>query len=103
MKHKKEIQTAKPRSKKGIFWWLTLALFVVSVVVFTIETATSGARLAKLEKQERALVQENSELSALLVESSSLTSLETKSSEMGFGIPQKIIYIGSEEGFAKLP
>jgi len=92
-----------PKTKRGFFWWLTIAVFVISVVVFTIETATSGARLAKLEKQEKELSAENAELSTKLVEYSSLTSLENKSNELGFGPPQKILYIGREDGVAKLP
>ena len=103
MKHKKQIIIKNPKTKRGIFCWLTLAVFVISVVVFTIETATSGARLAKLEKEERQLSAENAELSARLVEYSSLTVLEGKSGELGFSTPQKIIYIGREESVAKLP
>jgi hypothetical protein len=103
MKHKRQIVIAKPKTKKGIFWWFTLAVFVISVVVFTIETATSGARLAKLEREEKELAAENAELSAKLVGTSSLLELSQKSQELGFGTPQKIIYIGREEGFAKLP
>ena len=103
MKHKKQMIIKYPRTKRGTFWWLTLAVFVISVVVFTIETATSGAALAKLERQEKELVSENAELSTKLVEFSSLTSLERKSQELGFATPQKIIYIGRAEGFAKLP
>jgi hypothetical protein len=103
MKHKKNMTVKSPKSKTGILGWLTLAVFVVSVIFFTIETATSGARLANLEKQESELTGENAELSARLVEVSSLSGLEEKSQELGFGSPQKIIYIGREEGFAKLP
>jgi hypothetical protein len=103
MKHKKQIVFAKPKTRRGLIMWVTLAVFVISVVTFTIETATSGARLAKLEKQERELTAENAELSARVVESSSLMGLEQRSQELGFGSPQKIIYIGREEGFAKLP
>jgi len=88
---------------KGAILWLTLAMFVVSVVVFTVETATSGARLAKLEKLLKDLASENAELSNGLIEASSLSSVEGKSLELGFSTPQKIIYIGREEGFAKLP
>lgn len=88
---------------KGAISWLTLAMFVISVIVFTIETATSGARLAKLEKLQKDLVSENAELSNRLVEASSLLSVESKSSQLGFSTPQKIIYIGREGEFAKLP
>lgn len=80
-----------------------MAIFVISVVVFTVETATSGAKLAKLEKLERQLSQENAGLSSRLVETSSLRNLDGKSLDLGFAPPQKIIYIGREDGFAKLP
>ena len=103
MKHKKQMIIKYPKRKRGTFWWLSLAVFVISVVVFTIETATSGARLAKLERQEKDLASENAELSTKLVGFSSLSLLEAKSQELGFGSPQKIIYIGREAGFAKLP
>jgi len=103
MKHKKQMIIKYPKTKRGTFWWLTMSIFVISVVVFTIETATSGARLAKLENMERELASENAELSTKLVGFSSLSSLEAKSQELGFVSPQKIIYIGRAEGFAKLP
>jgi hypothetical protein len=103
MRLKKDTKLASPKLKRGGLWWVAMGVFVISVVVFTIETATSGAKLAKLEKLERQLSAENGELSSKLVELSSLRNLDGKSLELGFGLPQKIIYIGREDGFAKLP
>jgi len=76
-----------------------LALFVF----LTVETATSGATLANLEKQETRLIQENAGLKDEIVRASSLNGFEKKSAELGFVKPSKILYITTTEEVAKLP
>ena len=72
-------------------------------VFLTVETATSGAVLAKLENQEAGLLQENSDLKDAVVRASSLNGVEKKSVELGFVKPSKILYISSIEEVANLP
>jgi len=92
----------KKTFKPTIFWILGITL-MASFVYLTVETATSGAVLAKTESREAALVQENSDLKDTVVRASSLNGVEKKSVEMGFVKPSKILYINGSEEVAKLP
>jgi hypothetical protein len=92
-------------TKKGKLtpFWVVLGVFLVATVVFTIETATSGAQLAKITKQEGQLLEENRRLSSQLMQVSSLTSLEQKAESLGYFRPGKIIYVLEPAGVAKVP
>lgn len=72
-------------------------------VFLTVETATSGAVLAKMESREASLMRENSDLKDAVVRASSLNDVEKKSQELGFVKPSKILYINGSEEVAKLP
>lgn len=80
-----------------------LIFFVLSTVFVTIEVATSGAKLAKLEKEKISLARENEEIKEKLINGSSLTKLGDKAKEMGFDKPLGIIYVTEKEALAKLP
>lgn len=88
--------------KKILIWSLGVILVGLTVYV-TIESSTSGAELSNMEKIEAKLTQENDDLSNELVGNSSLNTLESKASELGFAKPTKILYIGEEQKVAKLP
>jgi hypothetical protein len=91
------------KSTKKILAW-TLGCIVLALFVFlTIETATSGATLANLEKKETAFAQENADLQDAIVRASSLNGFEKRSLELGFVKPTKILYITTTEEVAKLP
>ena len=98
----KQIKTIKSRGRLAPFW-VVVGIFLVTTVAFTIETATSGAVLAKEESREATLLQENSDLKDAVVRASSLNGVEKKSLEMGFVKPSKILYINGSEEVAKLP
>lgn len=83
--------------------WMTLAVLAAVSVYFTIEMATSGAEVARMEKREIALVKENRTLSDSIVKLSSLNQIEQKAQEMGFNSPQQVLYLGQEDPVAKLP
>ncbi len=77
---------------------------LLGLVAFMVaEAASSGAVLAKLEKEERMLAAENQSLSVELVRASSLVNFEIYATKMGFIKPQEILYITEKEVFAKLP
>lgn len=80
-----------------------LIIFGLFTVYLTIEVATSGARLAELERQAAELAGENQRLSGEIVRSSSLKDLGAKAEEMGFVKPSEVVYISADEVVAKLP
>jgi len=93
----------KNKSFKTTLFWILGISFMACFVFLTVETATSGAVLAKLENQEAGLLQENSDLKDAVVRASSLNGVEKKSVELGFAKPSKILYISSIEEVANLP
>ena len=93
----------KNKSFKTTLFWILGISFMACFVFLTVETATSGAVLAKLENQEAGLLQENSDLKDAVVRASSLNGVEKKSVELGFVKPSKILYISSIEEVANLP
>ena len=93
----------KSKKTKTYLWWGAGIVLMALFTYLTIETATSGATLAKLEKDESTLVQQNKELEEQIVKSSSLNGLEKRSTELGFAKPAKILYINTTSEVAKLP
>ncbi len=74
---------------------------MVASVILTIDTATSGAEIAKLEKTQASLIQENSSITDSLVKSSSLNLADGKAKELGFTQPERIVYISQKEAVAE--
>jgi len=93
----------KPRINKKFILWATTTSFLVLQVFFTIQTATSGAALASLEKERIELERENSYLSEEIVRSSSLTQSKEKAESLGYLQPEKILYVKGDDFLAKLP
>lgn len=93
----------KKKSIKPTLFWILGITLLACFVFLTVETATSGAVLAKMESRELSLAQENADLKDALVRASSLNGVEKKSVEMGFVKPSKILYINGSEEVAKLP
>lgn len=89
--------------KIPIYLTPVLIAFGIFTVYLTIEAATSGAKLAELERKAVELSSENQRLSGDLVRSSSLKDLGEKAEEMGFSKPQEVVYISEKEAVAKLP
>ena len=90
-------------SNNTILPWFILGVFLIGVVFFTVQTATSGAYLTNLEGQETKLLKERKALKQELAESSSLIAVEEEAEKVGFDKPQKVIYIKEEDIVAKLP
>ncbi len=78
-------------------------LLAVSSVVMTIETATTGVEIGKIEKAERELSRQKMELEESLVKSLSMGKLQEKSADLGFTKPANLVYITPSETVAKLP
>lgn len=81
----------------------TLGVLAVSSIILTIETATSGMEMAKLEKTEKELLREQKDLEESLVKSMSLGELQEKSTELGFTKASELVYITPGDSVAKLP
>ena len=69
-------------------------LAVVSVFL-TIETSTSGAEVANLDKTSVELANQKRNLEESLVKGISMSQLEEKSTEFGFVRPENMVYISS--------
>lgn len=87
---------------KSILWILTVP-FIVAAILMTVEMASSGASLSKLEREEAVLRAENQNLNDELVQASSLSSFESSSESLGLTKAEKIIYITEKDAVAKLP
>jgi hypothetical protein len=78
-------------------------VLALSSVFMTIEAATSGAEVVRIEKTQAAISDENRALEETLVKSLSLAELEEKSTELGFVKADNLVYITLQESVAKLP
>ncbi len=74
--------------------------FIIATVLLTIQTATSGARIANLENKQEEYAKENRELNDRLIRMSSLTKISEEADEMGFVKPSDILYLTTAEDVA---
>lgn len=98
----------KQNQKTSLFgktFMLVTGIFFVAMIVFvTIQSVATTAEMAKIQKDEDNLTQQNSLLSEELVRLSSLNGVSSKAQELGFVKPEKVVYINKEVGVAaKLP
>lgn len=83
---------------------ITFCGLLAAVSVFlTIEMATSGAEVSKLDKTSIEMSNQKRILEENLIKSVSMSQLQEKSSELGFVKPSNLIYISSISPVAKLP
>lgn len=99
---RKEVKNKFNFGKAGIVYILAVPL-VAAAIFMTVEMASSGAELSKLEREEAALKAENQRFGAELVSASSLSQFENTYESLGFIKPEKTIYITEEDAVAKLP
>lgn len=78
-------------------------VLLVFGVYYIIESVSLGAQLAKTQREEYKLAEENRELSDSLIGTTSLSSFEKKTEEMGFVKPSDIVYLKGEAQVANLP
>ncbi len=88
---------------KNIGMVLSGVSLLVLGVYYIIESVSLGAELAKIQREERKLVEENRDLSDSLIGSSSLSSFEKKTEELGFLKPESVVYLKGETQVANLP
>lgn len=88
---------------KNIILISIVAILAVSSIFLTIESATTGVEVAKLEKTEADLSNQKRDLEEVLVKSLSSSTLQEKSTELGFVKPTDLVYLSSAAPVAKLP
>lgn len=108
IENKKKININLKNSKMYILSGVCGVLAVLSIFM-TIESATSGSEVASIQKQEAALLNQQQDLQAALVQSISVNSLQKKSFELGFVKADNLVYVantGNDTGgvpVARLP
>ena len=98
-----KINQDKKRINKRILLWMLTVVFIGVQIFLTIQTAVSGARLASLESEKRKAIEQNKQLSEILVSNVSLSGLNDDAEQLGFVKPQNMMYVGEEETVARLP
>ena len=86
--------------------YILIGLFgvlAISSVIMTVVSATSGAEISKLQKEEAKLTDDKRYLENMLVKTLSMNQLQEKSGSLGFGKPVNLIYVTQPEAVAKLP
>ena len=78
-------------------------IFALSAVLLTVETVSSGAEIANLEKTAKNLASQKRELEESFVKTISMGDLQEKSTEMGFVKAENLMYLSGREPVAKLP
>jgi hypothetical protein len=78
-------------------------ILAILSIFMTIETATSGAEIANLQKEEIKLINQQQEIKENLVEKLSTNFLQEKSTEMGFTKVGNLVYVSGGVPVARLP
>ena len=78
-------------------------MLAVSSIFLTIETATTGVEIARLENTGSVLIDQKQVLDGSLVKTLSVAQLQEKGVELGFIKPENLIYVTEVAAVAKLP
>jgi cell division protein FtsL len=95
MKNKFNLKSLRVYILSGI-----CGVLAVLSIFMTIETATSGAEIADLQKKEAQLTSQQQDIEENLVENLSVNSLREKSTEMGFTKVGNLVYVANAENVA---
>ena len=80
-----------------------LGALTISSVLMTVVTATSGAEVSNLQKEEAILADQKRYLEDTLVKTLSTNELQEKSTELGYEKPANLVYVAPPPAVAKLP
>ena len=80
-----------------------LGALTVSSVFMTVVTASSGAEVSNLQKEETRLADQKRYLEDTLVKTLSMNQLQEKSGSLGYQKPVNLVYVTPPEAVAKLP
>jgi hypothetical protein len=101
MRKRTLVINGRKKGKKRLFILLSV-VFVVIQIFATIQTASVGAKLSKLERDEQELIKKNRLLSEELALSSSYAATNEFAKENGF-VSADIYIIRTDEFVARLP
>ena len=93
----------KKRSFRQYVFFGVIGLFIVTTVFYTVQIATFGVRLSVLEKEEVELQRTKKDLIIKSAEVGSLSGFVEQSKELGFEVPEEVLYLAPEESVARLP
>lgn len=79
------------------------AVLAISSIFITIETATVGAEMAKIEKTQNLLSSQKRDLEETLVRTLSITELQQKGTELGFLKAVDLVYVANAENLSVAP
>ncbi len=107
MRTKRRSIVTKQGNSSKILLTSKLSLVLVGILIilqiFTaVQTSSSGAVLANLEKKELELIKQNQELSNAVIDNNSLLNIREKSEELGYSSPQETFYITDQDTVALL-
>ncbi len=105
MRRKQRQKITRNKEKKGylqLFVVVIFLLFIISTIFVTVQTASLGATISELERQETAYIKENREMESALVNNQSLMKLDEKAAELGYVKPNDIIYLSRDNFVAQL-
>lgn len=88
---------------KKVILIATVVVLAVSSIFLTIETATTGVEIARLEGTESTLLNQKQVLDGSLVKRLSVVQLQEKGVELGYAKPTELIYVTEVAPVAKLP
>ncbi len=91
------------KSAKNYVLITVCGILVATSVFLTIETATSGAEVANLDKTTAELTNQKRVLEESLVKGISMSQLQEKSVELGFVKPENLVYVSGVAPVANLP
>jgi len=91
------------KSLKGYFLSGMCAVLAVLSIFMTIESATSGAEVSEIQKEQALLMSQQQDLQEALVENLSVNSLQEKSGELGFTKVNNLVYVADSVPVARLP
>lgn len=97
------VSTTKKVSFRNIILMSVCGILALSSIFMTIETATSGLEIGKLEKTEVELANQKKDLEESLVKTLSVSELQEKSQGLGFTKPKNLVYVAPTAPVAKLP
>jgi hypothetical protein len=78
-------------------------LLAASSILMTVVSATSGAEVSSLQKQEALLLDYKRSLEDTLVKTLSINQLQEKGNQLGYVKPASLVYVAPPEAVAKLP
>ena len=95
-----KVQINKSKSVKSIKNYILVGIcgvLAVLSILMTIETATVGNELSKIEKTQNILTSQKRDLEETLVKTLSITELQQKGVDLGFVRADNLVYVSSND------